>query len=165
MAQSGDIVKAKIERKIFNSPPATSIQITPITRAEAGSYGGYGGLTDTAGTPVATIGVPYGYLTGDRAYFSFGLTQEGETKVAVKESEVVEEDYEITFTGANLPSYITDKTFVVKKIQDYPYNNYNLARILTIKEIVSSSTQNLNLVDSNSDQLLDANSDTLQVTS
>jgi len=138
MAQPGNVVKQKIENKIFISPPATTITITPITRASGGSFGGYGGLTNTTGTPVDTVGVPYGWITGDRAYQSFGLTQEGETKIAVKAEEVVEQDFQITFTGANLPDYLTDKVFIVKKIQDYPYNNYNLARILTIKEVVKS---------------------------
>lgn len=130
MAQSGTTVKAKIEAKIFSTPPGTAITIYPITKSTDSSYGGYEGASDVYDDydKYSTTGVPYGFVSGDRGYKSFGLTAEGETKIAIPAgSSIKQEDRIVISTNP-------DTTFKVLKIQEYPFNNVNLAFILTIKQ-------------------------------
>src|SRR6056297_655517 len=122
MVLSGTAARTKILNKIFSKPPATDIIITPVTESVSGSEYGYGGTSRTDGTPVSTVGVPYGYVSGDRQYNSFGLNAEGETRIAVKPSETIKQGDTITFTTS-------DQTFEVLKVAEYPYNNILLCYI------------------------------------
>lgn len=128
MVQSGSTIKAKIEKKIFSTPPASNITIATVTRGD-GSLGGYGGTSKTYGTPVATVGVPYGFISGDRKYMKMGFNSEGETKIAVPADTVVKQGDKITITSESLVAEVF-------KINEYPFNDVNLARILLIKEFI-----------------------------
>lgn len=129
MVLSGTAAKTKILNKIFSKPPATDITITPVSETVVGSEGGFNGTQKIEGTVVTTIGVPYGYVSGDRRYNNFGLSAEGETRIAIKPSETIKQGDKITFTTS-------DKDFEVLTINEYPYNNERLCHILTIKELL-----------------------------
>lgn len=128
MVQSGATVKARIEGKIFKKPPGTDVTITPITRSQGG-LSGYEGNTDAEGTSVVVIGVPFNVLRNSRDYQSFGTDAEGQTKVAVKADTSVSRNDKIEIAA-------TGKSYEVVDIEDYPYNDLNLAIILTAKEII-----------------------------
>jgi len=129
MVATGLTVKTRIENKIFKKPPATDIIITPRAEVSAGSLGGYDGFTLTEGTAVTTIGVPYSTIRSSRVYYNFGTDAEGQTKIAIKSSESVKKGDKITISTTN-------KVYEVTEIEDYYYNNLNLAIVLTIKEII-----------------------------
>jgi hypothetical protein len=133
MVQSGAVVKTKIEKRIFSSPPGTTITIYPVTKSAEGSYGGYSGQSEEYNEydKVVTIGVPYGFISNDRNYMSFGLSAEGETRMAVSSNENFKQgDRIIMSTNPKVK-------FKILKIQEYPYDDVNLANILTIKQDIS----------------------------
>lgn len=136
MAISGEKAKAKIDNKVFVSPPASLCTITTITGTlTTGTLHGYDGITETTGSSTQnTLCVPYGYVTNDRNYLSFGLNSEGELLMAVKGEVELNQEDKIAITGSTLPSFITTKIYRVLGIKDYPYNGYNLARILKLKQ-------------------------------
>jgi len=129
MAASGTIIKKRLESKIFAKPPATDITITPVAVAST-TLSGYYGYSETESATVTTVGVPYAFSRDTRQYYNFGLDSEGQTKMAIKADETVAKNDKITITSSN-------KTFIVTDIEDYPYNNINLAIILTLKEQVN----------------------------
>lgn len=128
MAQSGTTVKARIERKIFNAPPASTITIRTLTRGD-GEYGGYGGTTRSYGNAASTVGVPYGFISGERRYEQFGFNAEGESLIAVKADTTVAQGDLVYISAMGLLGEVLD-------IKEYPYNDVNLAKIIKIKEVL-----------------------------
>jgi len=130
MVQSGSAVKTILENKVFVKPPGSYVTITPISEAKTGSEGGYGGTTKTTGTPVTVIGVPYGYLSGDRKYTSMGINSDGEIRIAIPADTSANEGDSVTITSSDIPS----QSFEIISITDYPYNEVNVARIISCKK-------------------------------
>ena len=126
MAQSGATIKAKIERKIFSKPPASDITIEEVTKGD-GDYGGFGGTTKTYGAATATVGVPYGFISASTSFMKMGFNSEGTSMIAVPEATSIKAGDKVTITSEGLIGFVTE-------VKEYPYNNVNLARIVTIKE-------------------------------
>jgi len=126
MAQSGTIVRNKINQKIFNTTVGTTINISKVTKVD-GNYGGFESTSKTYATSSSAIGVPYGVVSGDRNYLSMGFNGEGMSLIAVQFDTDVEQDDKIEIPVISLTGYVT-------KVTDYPYGDVNLAKIITIKE-------------------------------
>ena len=133
MVQSGETIKAKIEKKIFSTPPGSTIQLYKKISVDSGDYGGFSGTSVTYDTnPISLIGVPYSTISKDRHYNSIGLNAEGESKIAVPSDTDVEQGDLILLIPSNTLG-------VVEKINEYPFNDINIAKILYLKEYVGDS--------------------------
>jgi len=135
MVQSGTTIKAKIDKKIFSKPPGSTITIykKSVTSSD-GAYGGFSGTTKVYATVgVEVIGVPYGVLSKDRNYMKMGLNSEGQSKLAVpSETDVSQGD---------LVTLIPTGTYgEVEVVNEYPFNDINIAKIILLKEYLGDFT-------------------------
>lgn len=130
MPISGTALKQKIENKIFKtgSPPASTITITSQSVGST-SFSGYGGYSETTTSSTTTVAVPYGNIRGTREYYRFGTDEDGETRMALKASESININ-DLVYLNA------TSKTYQVTAIDDYPYDDVNVAIIVTAKELL-----------------------------
>jgi len=159
MAQSGPVVRDKITAKIFNSIVGSTINVYALTSTGDGNYGGYGGTSKVYGSPLATIGVPYGTLTANRQYNNMGFNAEGESKIALPHTTVIK-------SGDIVQIPVSGLYGEVLVVNDYPYGNVSLATIITIKELlVTPQFELLDLEDSLGILLQDSLGEQLQVTS
>ena len=127
MAPSATSVIQRLARKVFTKPPGTSVTVHNVS-VTSGTLSGYGGSTKAITASTAVIGVPYGYISAERQYYSFGRNVDGETKIALPASTTISE-------GDYITSNVFSKTMEVTQIQDYPYHDGNLATIVTVKEM------------------------------
>jgi hypothetical protein len=125
MAQSGTVVREKINSKVFNTTVATTINIYTVTKGD-GNYGGFESTSKSESAPVEALGVPYGVITGDRNYLSMGFNSEGESLIAVRYDTTVNEDDYVEIPVISLKGKVI-------KVTEYPYGGVNLAKIITIK--------------------------------
>jgi hypothetical protein len=128
MAQSGTTIRTKLNQRVFVSPPGTSMTYVPVSVSSA-TDGGYEGNTKTFGTGVATIVVPYGFISQRLDFKSIGLNAEGEMQLAVKYDVPVKS--QDLFIGSLSAVY---GTFVVQTVRPYPYDGVNLCTIITVKK-------------------------------
>ncbi len=93
------MVVANNYQTIINSAITTygsTITITPITVA----LNTRGDETETTGTPVSTVAVPFDYFSFMGQMVPFNKEQDvGETKLIVKSAEVIDKNDKITFNS------------------------------------------------------------------
>jgi len=134
MAQSGIIVRAKITSKIFNVTVASTINIFAKNNNSVGEYGGFGGTSkEYSAVPVVVLGVPYSTITGDRQYNSMGFNAEGSSKIALPYDTVINQ-------GDKVQIEVSGVVGEVLTINDYPYGNVSLAKIITIKQLIGKQS-------------------------
>jgi hypothetical protein len=128
MAQSGTTIRTKLNQRVFVSPPGTSAIYYGVTISPA-TMGGYEGNTEVIGTGITTIVVPYGYISKEASYRSFGMENNGEMQVAIKHDVPVKIQDLFYITASD----ITSGTFRVTQVRPYPYDGVNLCSIVTVK--------------------------------
>lgn len=128
MARSGTQVKTYFESKIFVSPPASVITITPVT-VGVGTLNAYDGVTSTTATSYTCLATPYNFVSNDVSFQTFGEPSDGVMNVCVPTSATVEPRYLVRIDADS-------RTFEILTIKRYPYNSINLCNIITIKELL-----------------------------
>ncbi len=123
--RTGDSAKRVFERRIFVKPPASDITITHINTTSQ-TLSGYYGYTKNTTSVSKTVGVPYTYVLNNRQFNSFGVTNDGQNKIAVPSSATLTVGDSITIEGK-------PDTYEVVSVTDLHYHNVTCGLIVTTK--------------------------------
>ena len=119
------IARSKLDKKLFNtSVLGSTVSITPITRT-SGNFGGYSDKSESDGTAVTTIAVPYNKTKFSLNYQSFGNLAEDEIMMVFRYDEVLDKNYKVTYDS---------QTWRIKELKDIPLNNGIVAYICKLKK-------------------------------
>lgn len=119
-----ETVRSKLDKKLFNTDVlGSNVTITPVS-FDSGSFGGYSSQTETEGTPVQTVAVPYNKTKFSLSYRSFGDLEEGEIMMVFRYDTTIEKRYKVTYDS---------QEFRVVEKRDIPLNNGIAAIICKLK--------------------------------
>jgi hypothetical protein len=119
------ITRKKLDKKLFNlNVLGSNLSVTGITRS-SGDFGGYSGKSETDGTPVALVGVPYNKTRFSLSYESFGNLDNDEMMAVFRYDTVIEKNDKVTYDSS---------TWRVKEKKDIPLNDGIAAIICKLKK-------------------------------
>jgi len=120
-----ETVRSKLDKKLFTTDQLGSeVTITPVTKSE-GSYGGYSGDSESDGTSVDTVAVPYSRVSSRVNFQGFGDLQEGEIQIVFRYDEDLDYDYKVTFDGT---------TYRIREIREIPLNTGTAAVVVLLSK-------------------------------
>jgi len=100
----------------------STITITPITI----TTNTRGDDTESAGTPVVTVAVPFNYFDFMYAFQKFKANMnQGEVSIIIKDSETIDEEDKITYNS---------KDYSIREIQPFEIQDVVLAKQLLLRE-------------------------------
>ncbi len=114
-------VQNKIEAKIFSKLGSTVVR-TPYVSA---TFDKWGDATTTTGATENVVTVPYNYLQDKQSYEIFADLLDGETMMAFKHGQTLNQKDLIAFDG---------KTFIIKEIEQFPFAEGVVLRVARLAE-------------------------------
>lgn len=104
-----------------------TIVITPITLTLTGKYGD---KTESNGTPVSTVGVPYTYFKERFNFIPVGDLVEGDMLLIIKDNETIA----VESSNVRYKVTVDSVDYDVVTLEDYNIANLTVAKQLTLRK-------------------------------
>jgi len=116
-------IQSRVEAKIFNRLGSSVVH----SAYASGTTDDWGDTTSTYSTNETITTVPYNYVQSMVDYSKFGNLADGESLMAFKYNQDLNEKDTITFDT---------KTFIIKSIEKFPLSDGNILKVALLAESI-----------------------------